>query len=239
MTILANFTCTRDQIVTAVLKECGALDGSGTPDTQDVADVTFALNILIKAWIKNGMPLWKVVELVVPMLANQATYNIGPSATGTGALVTDKPLRVLNAFLRNLVGGSTNQDLPLTPLSREEYAAFGNKTQASIPNSFYYQPLVPNGLLTMYPPVSASAQYELHLYVQVPINDIVNAGDIPDFPAECYQALKWNLCAEVGGQYVTSEVKLRRIDQYAAKYKAEMENWSQEEASIYMGYSKE
>lgn len=236
MTILSNFTCTRDQLITAALKECGAIGTTETPTTQDVADVTFAFNLMIKAWVKRGMPLWKVVEIVVPMLANQAVYSIGPTATGTGALVTDRPLRVLDAFLRNLVGGSINQDLPLTVLSRQEYEQFGNKTQGSIPNSIYYQPLIPNGSLTMYPPVKTSAQYESHLFVQVPINDIINATDVPDFPAECYQALKWNLCAEIAGPYVSSERKLQRIDQYAQMYKREMEDWSQEEASIYLQY---
>jgi hypothetical protein len=238
MTILSNFTCTRDQLITAALKECGAIAANETPTTQDVTDVTFSFNLMIKAWIKNGMPLWKVVEHVIPLLASQLTYSIGPSATGTGALVVDRPLRVLDAYIRNLTSGSINQDLPITVLSRQEYEAFGNKTQGSVTNAIYYQPLIPNGLVTVYPPVSASSVYELHLFDQVPINDIVNASDIPDFPAECYQALKWNLCAEIGGSYVSSDAKLARIDRNAARYKMEMENWSQEEASIYFGYDR-
>lgn len=235
MTISANFSVTRDQIILNVLKECGAFGTGETPSSEDIADATFAFNLMIKAWVKGGMPLWKVTEVIVPMLANQYLYSIGPSAVGVGALVVDRPLRILDAFIRTLSTGTPNQDTPLWILSRQEYEQFGSKTQGSIPNSIYYQPLIPNGLLTTYPPPSISSVYEIHLFVQVPISDIINSTDTPDFPSECYQALKWNLCQEIAGPYVSSELKLKRIDMFAARYKMEMENWSQEEASIYFG----
>jgi hypothetical protein len=225
-----TFSVTRDTIITAALKECGAFGTGETPSPEDFSDASLALNIIIKSWVKVGMPLWKVVEVLLPLTIGNATYQIGPTASGTGAVVTDRPLRILNAFIRTLNG----KDVDLLVLSRQEYEMMGDKSSTSIPNSFYFQPLIPNSLVTLWPAPSLNTSV-IHLFTQVPISD-VNAGtDIVDFPSECYQALKWCLAAEIGGPYVSSMQKLQRIEQKAAKYKDEMEGWSVEEASIYFG----
>lgn len=225
-----TFSITRDDLIRAALKECGATSTGETPTPEDYSDASQALNIIIKSWVKVGMPLWKVVKVLVPLTIGNASYQIGPSATGVGAVVTDRPLRVLNAFIRT----SSNKDTDLLTLSRQEYEMMGAKFDQSVPNSYYFQPLLPNSLLTLWPSPSINTSV-IHLLVQTPISDVNIGTDIVDFPSECYQALKWNLCAEIGGPYVSSEQKLARIERKAAKYKDEMEAWSVEEASIYFG----
>ncbi|MGH7745395.1 MAG: hypothetical protein ACREQ5_11475 [Candidatus Dormibacteria bacterium] len=217
-------------MIKAALRECGSIGETETPSSEQFSDCSFALNLIIKAWVKKGMPLWKVVEVVVPMIANQITYQIGPTATGTGAIVTDRPLRVLDSFIRS----PQNNDVSLMHLARSDYEALGNKTPgSSIPNSIYYQSLSINGLLTVYPSPQAS-DYSIHLFVQSPINDVNSGTDVMDFPSECYQALKWNLADEIGGETGASDSKLLRIEKRARLYKDEMESWSVETASLYM-----
>lgn len=231
-----TFSITRDIIIQSALKECGAFGTGEVPSTEDFSDASLALNILIKSWVKRGMPLWKVVEILVPLTVGNMTYQIGPTATGTGAIVTDRPLRILNALIRTL----TNQDTELTIFSRQEYENQGAKFSSSIPNSIYYQALggnIPNGLLTIYPPSSDATQV-IHLFAQSPINDANVGTDILDFPSECYQALKWSLAAEIAGPYVSSMAKLSRIEQKAAMFKEEMESWSVEDCSMYFTVSK-
>ena len=230
-----TFSVTRDEIIKMSLKECGAFGTGETPDTEDFTDASLALNIIIKSWIALGLPLWKITTVTVPLVANIITYQIGPTATGTGAVVTDRPLRVFDPFIRVL---SSKQDTPLITLSRQEYQQFGFKTPTgSIPNSIYYQALggaspTANGLLTIYPP-PADALRSILLQAQVPINDVSVGTDVMDFPAECFQALKWCLAAEISGPYVSSFQKLQRIEGKADRFKKEMENWSVEEASLY------
>ena len=224
-----NFSVTRDDIIKNALKEVGAFGTSETPSSEDIADASFAFNLIIKAWVKRGMPLWKIVDITVPLIVGNVTYQIGTTATGTGAVVTDRPLRVFDTILRTI---SSNQDIPLMVLSRQEYEQFGIKNSLSIPNSIYYQPLIPNGLLTIYP-APADTTRSIHLFAQIPLNDVNVGTDVLDFPSECFQALKWNLCAEIGGPYVSSIPKLQRIDRNAELYKREMEDWSIEEANLY------
>jgi len=225
-----TFSATRDDIINAALRECGAVGTGETAEIEDISDAAFALNLIIKSWIKTGMPLWKVVKVTVPMVASNITYQIGPTASGTGAVVTDRPLRVLEAFSRE-----SGNDSPLTILSRGDYESMGAKTTASTVNAIYYQPLIPNGVLTVYPAPS-SAVPVLHLLTQVPLSDVITGTDVVDFPSECYQALKWNLCAEIAGPYVSSDRKIMRIEAKAKQFKEEMESWSVEEASLYFGY---
>ena len=231
-----TFSITRDLIIQSALKECGAFGTGEVPSTEDYSDASLSLNILIKSWVKRGMPLWKVVDIPVPMVVGNLTYQIGPTATGTGAIITDRPLRILNALIRTIA----NQDTDLTIISRQEYENQGAKFGNSIPNSLYYQSLggaIPNGLLTVYPPSSDSTRV-IHLFAQVPINDVNVGTDILDFPSECYQALKWNLAAEIAGPYVSSLQKIQRIEQKASLFKDEMENWSVEDCSMYFTVSK-
>lgn len=233
-----TFSAMRDDIITAALKECGAIGAGETASSQDFSDASFSLNLIIKSWLKKGMPLWKVVEVVVPTVASNTSYQIGSTASGTGAVVTDRPLRVLNAFARSTISTMV-KDISLQQWSRQEYEDMGAKSTLGVPNSFYYQalgsPLTgPNGLLLMYP-TPADTTYVVHLFVQIPISDVVNGTDLVDFPSECYQALKWALAAEVCGPYVSSMAKIQRIEQKAAQFKVEMEDWSVEEASMYFG----
>src|SRR5207245_8646431 len=68
-------------------------------------------------------------------ISNNITYQIGPTASGTGAVVTDRPLRIFDPFIRV---NASNQDTPLTIISRQEYEQFGVKSSTgSIPNSVY------------------------------------------------------------------------------------------------------
>lgn len=232
-----TFSVTRDTVIQMALKECGAFGTGETPGTEDYTDASLALNIIIKSWVKKGMPLWKVVDISVPLVVGNVTYQIGSTATGVGAVVTDRPLRILNALIRT----TQNNDTDLSILSRQEYELLGAKTNNTIPNSIYYQALgganFPNGLLTIYPP-SSDATRVIHLFAQVPINDVNVGTDIVDFPSECYQALKWNLAAEIAGPYVSSLQKLQRIEQKAAMYKDEMESWSIEDTSMYFSVDK-
>lgn len=227
-----TFSVTRDDIVKAALKECGALGTGETASTEDVTDASFAFNLIIKAWVKKGLPLWKIVDITVPLVVANVTYQIGPTAIGTGAVVTDRPLRVFDPLIRVI---SNTRDTTLTVLSRQEYEALGAKTTSGIPNAIYYQSLSLNGLLSVYPAPSDTLR-SIHLFAQVPISDVNVGTDVLDFPSECFQALKWNLCAEIAGPYVSSDSKLARIEKKAQIYKDEMESWSVEEASIYFSY---
>ena len=95
-----TFTVTRDQIIEAALRSLAVLEEGAQPSATTIENSSFSLNLILKKWQSEGIKLWTVVEYTVPLVNSQTAYTIGPSATYD--LNADKPLRVIQAFLRNM-----------------------------------------------------------------------------------------------------------------------------------------
>ncbi|OYV45502.1 MAG: hypothetical protein B7X06_04445 [Verrucomicrobia bacterium 21-51-4] len=224
-----TFSVSANDIINGAFRLTGAFGASDVIPAADTANALQALNIMVKSWQTMGYELWTVKELVLPMVASTTSYQIGPTATGTGALVTDRPLRISQAFLRN---DSQNTDTMLSILSRQEYEQLGAKSTLGVVNSIFYDPQLNNGVLYVYTTPS-DASRSVHLFVQRPIQDFNATTDLPDFPQEWFQALKWGLASEIGMEYGVPPEVMNRIDARALAYSKEMSAWSQEEASMY------
>ena len=202
-----------------VLGVVGAGDNPTPADYQNCAE---ALNLYIKQLQTKGLPLWKVEDLQVPMVAGQTTYTLGP----TGNVVTDRPLRVVMAFIRS----STNNDTVLQVISRQEYMQQSYKPSQGVPNQCYYDPQLTNGVLYVYN-TPFDSTYTIHLQVQLPISDITSPNSVPEFPNEWYNLLKFGLADQVAMEYGVSAGIRQELAMRAAKMLDEMIDWSQEEAS--------
>jgi hypothetical protein len=95
-----TFTVTRDQIIESALRSLAVLEEGAQPSATTIENSSFSLNLILKKWQSEGIKLWTVVEYTVPLVNSQTSYTIGPS--GTYDLNADKPLRVIQAFLRNM-----------------------------------------------------------------------------------------------------------------------------------------
>jgi hypothetical protein len=224
-----NFSVSRDDIINRALRLCGIYDATNPPTSQDYTNVSLAFNMLIKAWIRKGLPMWKIVTNTVPLLASQNTYNIGPNATGTGAVVCPKILKVTYAFIRD----ANNFDTPIDPLSIQEYNMYGAKGSLGVVNSYWYQPLDDNSVTGVssfikFYPTPNDATKTVYLICLSTLNDVSIGTDQVDFPQETYMALAWNLADEISMEYATSMDRVKEIQQRAARLFEEMADWSQE-----------
>jgi hypothetical protein len=224
-----TFSVSRDDIINRALRLCGTYDATNTPGTADYVNISLAFNMMIKAWIRKGLPMWKVVTNTVPLLAGQNTYNIGPYATGTGAVVTSKILKVTYAFIRD----NQNFDTPIDPLSIQEYNQFAAKSSLGVVNSYWYQPLDDNSItgvnsfISFYPTPNDSTR-TIYLIGLSTLQDVNVGTDPVDFPQECYMALSWCLADEISMEYATSMDRVKEIQGRAMKLYEEMVDWSQE-----------
>jgi hypothetical protein len=73
----------------------------------------------------------------------------------------------------------------------------------------------------------------LHLVVQLPLNDISYATDIPDFPNEWMNLLVWSLADEMALQYGVPMNSRQELAQRAAAYKEKLTDWDVEAASTF------
>lgn len=219
-----TFTLTRDDVINASLRTLGVIGVGESPVSEDLTNCSQALNILIKSWVKDGIPLWVTQDISVPCVTGQDTYSLGP----TGDIVMSRPMRIVDAFIRD----SNNLDTTLIQISRQEYDVLGNKFSQGIPNQFYYDNQIPNGNLILYN-VPVDSTRTIHIQIQRQFYDMTNGTDNFDFPSEWFQALKWGLIAEVAAEYGANVQIIPYYEQKAMQFKQECFGYSQEEASIF------
>ena len=70
--------------------------------------------MMLKDWMTDGIKLWTVTELTIPLKSNQTAYTIGPSSSYD--LNTNRPLRLIQSFLRKITN-TTNQVADISLLS--------------------------------------------------------------------------------------------------------------------------
>ena len=227
-----SFTVTRDQIIETALQDLSVLGEGQQPSSTALQKGSFALNLIIKSWQTTGIKLWTIDNLTIPLVSSQTMYKIGPD--GTNDIVTNKPLVVVQGFLRNL-SVTPNIDQPMQPLSRQEYNMLGSKFSTGTTNSYFYNPKATYGELSVFltPDSNTATNYDLIIVVQRPLMDIVKPTDNFDFPSEWFLALKWALMSELASSYDKTLQERAYIDAKAKFYKDEVENFDVENASVF------
>jgi len=237
----STYTVTRDQIITLALRKLGVLEIGSSPDADTVANASMSLNLLIKQFSTDGLKLWKVSELIVPLTANKTSYILGGSSStlmydtqAPTVAITDKPLKVIQGFYRN--NQSTPPiDTPVMIVSKQEYNVLGSKFSTGTANTLFYDTKALNGILYVYltPDLNAQTNIELHLVAQMPLNDLNNALDIPDFPNEWMNCLMWNLADQLSLEYGVPMNTRQEINQRATAYRTQLSDWDVESSSTF------
>lgn len=225
-----TFSVTRDDIIKAALRKIKVIGEGDSPTLEDYTNCDFALNLWLKGLEADGIFLWKIKELALPLLSGINSYQIGPSATGTGALVTDRPNKLVDTCY---VRDASSQDVPVSIISRQEYNQLSMKGTSSNVNQIFYDPQLTNGVIKVYGAPSDST-HTLYLSCQIPIYDFASGTETLDLPQEGYQAVVYGLADEVMDEYPKSDMSaIQRITAKAAMYRAQLIDFSQEDCSIF------
>lgn len=217
-----TFGMSANDLVQAALRQTGRFASYDTIPPADTTNVMQALNVMIKAMVKNQKPLWCIQRLAVPLTAANGTYNLSTISGQT------RPLRVVFVFIRDAAGNDTEIQI----VSREDYARLGQKSAPGVPNQCYYDPQLTAGNLVLYN-VPADATRTLYVDIQRQVQDFNLVTDNPDFPQEAFHMLKWNLANEIKLEYLTPADIRADIEKMAAiSYEAFFAN-EREEASVF------
>lgn len=184
-----------------------------------------SLNMIAKAWSSSGH-LWLKTEASVTLVASQANYALA-------TLFAKKPSRVLSVRRKVTSGGV---ETPLLELARDQYFEQPNKTTASIPTSFYYDPQLATGTMYLWPTASTAnaAAMTLNVTYLRPIEDFDSSTDDPDLPPEWTLALSYALAEQLALKFARPADLRREIAERAGVYKAMIESWDTEPASLYL-----
>lgn len=237
----STYTVTRDQIITLALRKLGVLEIGATPDADTIANASMSLNLLIKMMSTDGLKLWKISELIIPITANQTSYILGGSTStlmydslNPTVAITDKPLKAIQGFYRNLQN-SPPIDVPVMMISKQEYNILGSKSSTGVANTLFYDPRKLNGVLYVYltPNLYSQTNLQLHLIAQMPLDDLNSALEVPDFPNEWMNCLVWNLADQMSMEYGVPMNARQEIALRAGAYKTQLTDWDVEASSTF------
>jgi hypothetical protein len=249
ITNTTSFSYNAQQIIQFAMRKCGVLEPGATYDANIYQNFQDSLNLILKSWITKGTKIYTIQTLAIPLQANINKYVLGlstsgpqapiqaynlSSATPTTLTYVDKPMRLLQAYLRN-VQTTPNQDTPLQIISQHDYTEFGSKLSTGIPNSVFLEVLRDQSHLKMYttPDSVAASTYQVYILTQRLIYDINTTTDNLDVPAETYYALGWNLARDQILDCGVDQVRASLILQESTKYLTEVEDWGVEATSTY------
>ena len=222
-----DFTLTRDQLIKASFRLIGVGHRGESVPAEEISDASQALNIMLKAWQADGVQLWKRAEQSITLTASQRIYTLGPA----GDIVMQRPLRIIECVRRD----SSNIDVPLNKLSKEEYYSLSNKFSEGVPVSYNYDPQLTSGVLSLWavPDTNAASEYTVEIVYHLPFEDMDNATDNFDCPVEWFQAIKFGLALDLANEYgVDLPNQYRLQKQFDAAYNR-ARTWDVEDDSIY------
>lgn len=219
-------------IIKDAMVDAGRLQSGATPDSQRLADNFRRLCDLINLWQTQGLKLFLLQDIAIPLYEGQGLYTFGPS----GCDVTmAKPLRALQGYvLVNSDSTACCDDAgirrPIYPISWDEWMRLpqvcGNNSTVT---SFFVdkQPYQLN-VHFWNTPDAVEANNVAHLLMQTQSVLPVNLEDASGFPQEWRMALRWGLADDIAtGQ---PQAIMDRCTQRAAMFKNALEDFDVEDA---------
>lgn len=133
-----------------------------------------ATNMMLSRWSNQGVNLWAVDLVEVPLVAGQTTYA-----------VEGNTIMVLDAYTTT----SGGIDRVIMPISRTEYASYPNKAQQGFPTSYWYDRLV-SPTITLWPVPDGSSATILKYYRVRQIQDAnLQNGENVEIPYRWLEAV--------------------------------------------------
>lgn len=218
-----DFNVTRNELIAGALRICGVIAPGETPTAAMYTGGSEALNMIAKAWQSDGMPLWVIREYTLTLTNATNEYTITP-----------KLLKVIQALNRNT---STNVDIPMRIVTRDEYNRLGNKTTSGNPILIWSTPNLTTTTVKVYPvptPVEAAGNTLLLTY-QKEFSDFDSASDNPEFPSEYFDALKFALASRLSYEYGLDVQDRKQLFEQAMILKGEALSFGTEEGSLFFG----
>lgn len=137
-----------------------------------------ATNMMLTRWSNQGVNLWQVELVTVPLVAGTSTYSVDPST-----------VVMLDAYIEY---GTPPIDRIIMPISRTEYASYPNKLQSGFPTVFWFDRLL-SPTVTVWP-VPDGSQTSLKYYKVNRLQDAnMNGTQEVDIPPIWLEALAYGL----------------------------------------------
>jgi len=138
---------------------------------EHMTSARMASNMMLSRWSNQGVNLWKVELVTVPLVQAQATYNVDA-----------KTVMILDAYMEIDNGAGQPIDRIIMPVSRTEYASYPNKEQQGFTTTYWFDRLLAP-TVTLWPVPDGTSAQNLKYYRVVQIQDSnFSSGQTVDIP---------------------------------------------------------
>ena len=164
---------------------------------EHMTDARFETNLMLSSWANQGVNLWEVVLISVPLVQGQTTYT-----------VPAKVVMILDAVIQQNTGTSSQFDRVIMPISRTEYSQTPNKLQQAPPTVFWFDRLI-NPTVTLWPVPDQTNYYTLNYYAVTQIQDAeLTDAQTVDIPYRWLDALAAGLAARLAAIYAPDRMQM-------------------------------
>lgn len=190
-----TFNPSLGELVIYAFNLCGL---RGTSVLQEhMQSARMASNMLLSRWANQGVNLWKVDLVTVPLVTGQSTYTVSANT-----------VVILDAYVTNDMTGE-NIDRIIMPVSRTEYASYPNKEQQGFPTVFWFDRLL-SPTVTLWPvPNVDNGPSTLSYYRVTQIQDSnLSSGQTVDIPYLWMEAFAYGLATRLSQIWAPDKLAL-------------------------------
>jgi hypothetical protein len=211
-------------IINDAMHDAGYLQEGDQPNSEQLATHQRRLCDIINYEQTQGLKLFFLQDISVPIVANQSLYIL----SSTGDVLMTKPLRVIQGYMLDSVGQSKRI---LTALSWQEWTTLSQNTgNVGAINSYFVDKQATSLRVHVWQePDAAEAVNTMHLVLQVQAPNPANLESNTSFPQEWRVFLRWALADDIcTGQ---PQAIMDRCQERAAFYRDALENWDVEDTA--------
>jgi hypothetical protein len=187
-----------------------------------------ASNMMLARWANQGVNLWAVDLISVPLVQGQATYNVDANT-----------VVILDAYMEIDNGSGQPIDRIILPISRTEYASYPNKEQQGFTTTFWFDRLL-SPTVTLWPvPDGSSAQYLKYYRVRQLQDSNLQNGQKVEIPYLWLEAFAYGLAyrlAQIWSPAAAQMIKPMADESYAIASQQNVETAQQYISPMVMGY---
>jgi hypothetical protein len=146
----------------------------------DLKTANRSLNLMLAEWANRGLNQWTINQKTLAMVKDTTSYTID-------AVTPTATIDVLDVFIRETIGG-VSTDVPMTRMSRSEYANMSVKSSTGKPNQYFVDKQI-SPTITVWPAPDQNSKYDIYLNVLSRMDDADAGANTLQIPFRFYPCL--------------------------------------------------
>ena len=165
----------------------------------DLKTANRSLNLMLAEWANRGLNQWTINQKTLAMVKDTTSYTID-------AVTPTATIDVLDVFIRETIGG-VSTDVPMTRMSRSEYANMSVKSSTGKPNQYFVDKQI-SPTITVWPAPDQNSKYDIYLNVLSRMDDADAGANTLQIPFRFYPCLAAGLAYYLAMQRAPDKVQM-------------------------------